>query len=691
MILRDIGKLKPELTKNLSVLAQNSEQFKSITLGPVRFIDSFQHLPSSLETLVANLVKDVKDEDGDINLPRAKAAFRHLYQEFSHLPPEHFYQLLRKGVFPYNWLDSPLKLQDTQLPDRDAFFNDLKQEPISEEDYQHAQKVWKTFNMTTFQDYHDLYLKTDILLLADVMENYRGVTLISHQLDPLHFLTAPSLSFNAALKRTQVELQLMTDMDMINFFQRGIRGGLSYICKRRSVSNVPSMGASFDPSKPKQEILYVDANNLYGFAMSQPMPTGNFQWISPEEFKSTELQDLGTFQQTLDRLNDSPVNYVLEVDAYFPDELHDYMSDFPFLPENMVPPGGKTQKLINHLGDRKKYILSYEMLLLAREQGVRFPTIHRVLKYNQSYWLKPYIELNTRLRMDSKNTFEQEYYKLLNNSVYGKFLEDVSKYVNFELFTTNNSIKYKRLHLKKPYLIKRKMVYKRCPNHEEDPETEECQDEDGCVVGMERKRLRVLLNKPTYIGFKVLELSKLVMYQFFYHVLKPVFGNRLRLLATDTDSFILEMESEDLNDELLQIRHHLDCSNYDKDHMLYHPENRKVPGKFKNEHPNKTLTKFVGLRAKCYALESTEGVVCKRAKGCQKSVVAADLSMKDYEDCLLWKSKVVRTQHLLRSNQQTMYTVRQNKVALSAEDDKRYTIPNQDDTLPWGHYYFYFL
>jgi hypothetical protein len=690
MILKDIGKMNSELTQSLSVLAQNSEQFKSITIGPVRFIDSFQHLPSSLETLVDNLVNDVTEDD-IINIPRAKASFHHLAKEFGHLPDHQFCLLLRKGVFPYNWLDSHFKLQDTCLPDREAFFNDLKQEPISDKDYHHAQKVWDAFQMNTFQDYHDLYLKLDVLLLADVMDNYRAVTLTSHQLDPLHFLTAPSLSFNAALKRTRVELQLMTDMDMIHFFQRGIRGGLSYICKRRSVANIPAMGVAFDPTKPKQEILYVDANNLYGFAMSQPMPTGNFQWISPEEFLETESHDLATFQQTLDRLNESPVNYVLEVDALFPDELHDYMADFPFLPENMIPPGGKTQKLINHLGDRDRYILSYEMMLLAREQGIQFPKIHRVLRYNQSYWLKPYIELNTRLRMDSKNTFEQEYYKLLNNSVYGKWMEDVTKYVNFELFTTNNSPRYKRYHQKKPYLIKRKMVYKRCPTHEEDPLSDACEDEEGCVVGMEKKKLRVLLNKPIYIGFKVLELSKLVMYQFFYHVLKPIFGHRMRLLATDTDSLILEIVSNDLTDELRQIRQHLDLSNYDKNHILYNPENRKVPGKFKNEYPNKTLTKFVGLRAKCYALESTEGVVCKRAKGCQRSVVATELTMQDYEDCLLLGSTIRRTQHLLRSNQQTMYTVRQDKVALSSNDDKRYTLPNRDETIPWGHYYFYFI
>ena len=689
MILKDIGKLNAQDLKNLSVLAQNAEQFKSITLGAVRFIDSFQHLPSSLETLVKNLFNDVTENDV-INLPRSKATFHHLAKEFKHLSEDHFRLLLRKGVFPYNWLDSPLKLHEPQLPNREDFFNDLKQEPISLEDYEHAQRVWEAFQMKTFQDYHDLYLKTDVLLLADVMDNYRAVTLSSHQLDPLNFLTAPSLSFNAALKRTKVELRLLTDLDMIHFFQRGIRGGLSYICKRRSQANVSTMGEAFDPSKPTQEILYVDANNLYGYAMSEPMPTGNFKWMSPEEFLTTEPQDLGSFQDTLNRLKQSPVNYVLEVDALVPDELHDYMSDFPFLPENMIPPGGKTSKLINHLGDRHRYIIAYEMMLLAREQGIQFPKIHRVLRYDQSYWLKPYIDLNTRLRMDSKNTFEQDYYKLLNNSVHGKFLEDVTKYVNFELFTTHNTSKYKKYHQRKPYMIKRKMVYHRCPTHEEDPCAESCEDEEGCVVGMEKKKLRIHLNKPIYIGFKVLELSKLVMYQFFYHVLKPIFGHRLRLLATDTDSFILEIESPNLNAELAQIQHHLDLSNYDKEHELYDLNNRKVPGKFKNEYPNKTLTKFVGLRAKCYALESTEGMVCKRAKGCQKSVVAAELSIQDYENCLQQRTNIIRTQHLLRSRQQTMYTVRQNKVALSANDDKRYTLPNQDRTIPWGHYSFYF-
>jgi hypothetical protein len=181
------------------------------------------------------------------------------------------------------------------------------------------------------------------------------------------------------------------------------------------------------------------------------------------------------------------------------------------------------------------------------------------------------------------------------------------------------------------------------------------------------------------------------MNMFYYHVLKPRFGNRLRLLATDTDSFILEIQSEDLNVELLQIRHHLDLSNYPKDHPLYDPLNNKVPGKFKNEHPDVTLTKFVGLRAKCYALEGVNGAVCKRAKGCKKSVVAAELSIQDYEECLGSGSRIMRNQHLLRSKQQTIYTVRQNKVALSSHDDKRCVSEDGVDSTPWGHHSQYFV
>ena len=139
MIMQDIGKLHPSLTSNLNVLAQNSEQFKTMSLGRIRFIDSFLHLPSSLCQLVKNLAAEVKQD-----IIQAKKVFHHLASEFGYLNDEDFSLLLRKGVFPYTWLDDPQKLKETELPGSEAFFNELNHEAVTPDEYEHAQKVWST-------------------------------------------------------------------------------------------------------------------------------------------------------------------------------------------------------------------------------------------------------------------------------------------------------------------------------------------------------------------------------------------------------------------------------------------------------------------------------------------------------------------------------------------------------------------
>ena len=672
----------------LKVLATNAEQFKSLTLGHLRFVDSFQHLSSSLDGLVKTLLTDCRDRtDDNINFTLARQKFAHLASRFGHLPNETFALLLRKECFPYSWLDDPKKLRSKELPAKKDFFDDLNQEDIPDQEYEHAQRVWRAFRMSCFQDYLNLYLETDVLLLADVVANYRKISMEGYELDPLWYLSAPSLTFSAALKKTGVTLDLITDIDMFNMLHRSIRGGFSCVMQRRVVANLPGL-KTFNKDQPQTHILYLDANNLYGFAQMAPLPHGGFQWITPEAFNEKLdliLKGSQTFEEQLSRVEASRINFFLEVDAEFGEEIHDYMKDLPFLPETIKPPGGKYAKLIAHLAPHKRYVLSLEMFLLAKAEGVDFPVIHRVLQFQQFKWLASYIQLNTDLRTATKDPFKQDYYKLMNNSMYGKCLQDVFKYVNFELFTPQNVKRYIKLNIRKPYMVKRKMVYRRCSGHEEDPEAVSCQQDHGCVVGLEMRKWKAILNRPNYVGFKILELSKLHMYWFFYRVLKPHFGDRVQLAYTDTDSFVLHVQSVDINQDLAAIRHHMDFSNLAPDHPLYDPSNKKVPGKFKLEHPEKRLTKFVGLRSKCYCIEGEDGNVVKRAKGTKKNVVKKTLDIEAYEACLDEQKTIHRTQHSLRSRNQQVFTIKQTKVALSALDDKRYLVPNSDTTLPWGH------
>ena len=231
----------------------------------IRFIDSFKFLQLSLSKLVENLVKTKNPSDFK-NLNKAiKSSL-----------------LIRKGLYPYDYVTSIDKLKETKLPSKEAFYSKLYDEEISDEDYQHAIKVWNTFNCQTLQDYHDLYLTTDVLLLADVFENFRKTCLHHYKLDPCHYYTAPGLAWDACLKETKQELELLKDYDMLMMFEQGIRGGISHISKRYAEANNKCM-KDFDELQPSTFIQYLDANNLYGWAMTHKLPTHGFKWINVDE------------------------------------------------------------------------------------------------------------------------------------------------------------------------------------------------------------------------------------------------------------------------------------------------------------------------------------------------------------------------------------------------------------------------
>lgn len=189
---------------------------------------------------------------------------------------------LEKNIYCYNYIDSFDKFKETQLPPKGAFYNYLKNEHISEDDFKHVKAVWKTFNMRHLGDFHDLYVKTDSLLLADIFENFRDMSLKFYGLDPCHFLTAPGLAWFAALKMTGVNLELLTDPVMYNIFELSMRGGVSMICKKFAKANNPYLPKSYKPGMPNSYLMYLDANNLYGYCMQQSLPTGIIRWLNQD-------------------------------------------------------------------------------------------------------------------------------------------------------------------------------------------------------------------------------------------------------------------------------------------------------------------------------------------------------------------------------------------------------------------------
>ena len=399
---------------NINAIPNNMEKYMAFMLGNhLVFLDSFQFMSSSLDKLVNNLPKE---------------SFKYTSQVFD---DEEFDLMIRKGVYPYDYMDSFEKFKE-QLPSKEEFYSILNNEHISNEDYKHAKKVWETFSMKNMGEYHDFYLTSDILLLADVFENFRKTCLEYYKLDPCHYFTSPGLSWDAMLKMTDIKLELMTDIDMFQFIEKGLRGGISYIANRYGEANNKYM-KEYNKKAPSKYIMYLDANNLYGWAMSQYLPTGGFRWMTEKQINKI---DLAKYRE------DSKKGLILEVDLEYPKKLHDLHNDYSLGPEkvkvteNMLSEYSKriakkynisiglVHKLIPTLGNKEKYVLHYRNLKLYINLGLKVTKVHRVLEFNQSPWLKQYIDFNTEKRKNAKNDFEKDFFKLMNNSVFGKTMEN---------------------------------------------------------------------------------------------------------------------------------------------------------------------------------------------------------------------------------------------------------------------------
>lgn len=611
----------------------------------LRFIDSYQFLPSSLDNLSSIL-------DDTQCLEIRKAYSNNLK----------FKNIRKKGVFPYSYIDDISKFNETNLPPAKLFYNELKDEHISNDEYQRAKEIWNIFQCQTLGDYSDIYLKSDVLLLADIFENYRSQCLRTYQLDPAHYFTAPGLSWDAMLLYTGVELELLTDPDMLHFFKKGVRGGVSTCTNRKSNANNPFVD-NFNPLNSKKYIIYLDATNLYGYAMSQYLPQKDFVWVSQEEIDDIK-------KNIIEIPDTAETGYVLEVDLEYPVELHDEHNDLPFCPENMIPPGSKYSKLIPNLLNKKNYVIHYVYLKQCLQFGLKLTKIHRAVKFTQSPWLKKYIDLNTNLRNSSTNKFDKNLYKTKNNSIYGKTMENVDRRVDVKLVShwerLGHKINCAETFIAKPY-------FKDCKIFSEN------------LVALQMNKTRIEYNKPIFAGFSILDISKTVIYNFFYDYLKQTYGKNVTLLYTDTDSLILEVSTENFYNDIKYNLDKFDTSNYDKHNIYNIPQNISVVGKFKDEYAGEPIKSFYGTGAKAYCVETKHDVL-KKAKGVCRSSILKQLTITDYINVIEKNSKVYCTMYAFRSHSHTIYTELIHKLALTADDDKRYLIPGTSKTLAWGHH-----
>ena len=648
-------KNEKEIKMDINAIPNNMEKYMAFMLGNhLTFIDSFQFMSSSLDKLVSNLPAE---------------ALKYTNKKFR---KEKFKLMTRKGIYPYDYMDSFEKFNKTELPTKEEFYSILNNEHISDEDYSHAQKVWNTFQLQTMGEYHNLYLKSDILLLADVFENFRKTCLQYYKLDPCHYFTSPGLSWDAMLKMTNIQLELMTDIDMFQFIEKGMRGGISYIANRYSKSNNKYM-KQYDEKAPSKYIMYLDANNLYGWAMSQYLPTGGFKWLTEKQINKINLAQY---------YEDSNKGSILEVDLEYPKELHDLHNDYPLAVERVCVnkdmlslyckkiatkyniSTGLVHKLIPTLSNKEKYVLHYRNLQLYIDLGLKVNKIHRVLEFNQSPWLKQYINFNTLKRTQAKNSFEKDFFKLMNNSVFGKTMENIRKRVDVRLITDEKKL------LKmasKPTYVSSKIFNEN-------------------LVAVHKIKETLTLNRPAYVGMCILDLSKTLMYDFHYNYIKEKYGNNAKLLFTDTDSLTYEIEAEDVYRDFWNDKDRFDNSDYPESSPYFDKTNKKIIGKFKDEACGIPIKEFVGLRSKMYSYVKDNEKEARTAKGIKKVVINNNIKHEDYKNVLLENKQIHHTMKTIRSSNHQLGSYELNKVSLSCFDDKRYIANNGVNSFAYGHY-----
>jgi len=477
---------------------------------------------------------------------------------------------------------------------------------------------------------------------------------------------------------TNVELDLLSDIDMYYMFERGIRGGFSGVLGNRYVKANNKYLPDYDPTKPSKYLLYVDCTNLYGHSMTSPLPTSDFKWESNLNYYNEIPEERGC---------------IIECDLKYSKKAKLNTHTFPLFPEQLIIKEsqlseiqkeyllteqkkiGNTPKLILNMEDKNKYVVHHEILKFYLKLGMKIKKIHRIISFKETSWMKSYIDFNTEERRKAKKeglAFETQQFKLLNVSIYGKTMEDVRKRISIELHSDEEKVM--------------KLVSK--------PDFKDFTIFNDDLIAIMKSITKVFLNKPIFTGQAILDLSKLHMYKTFYEVFKPIWGDNVKIITYDTDSFFLEIDTEDVYDDISSLRQHFDLSIYPKDFKLYDNTNQGKLGTFKDElaEDGLIMTEIVALRSKAYSynaikmFESNNDDITefKKAKGIGRTTVNKYLHFDDYKDCLFKPYNKVnyKIMHSLNTFNHEMFVIERNKKAISPYDDKRYILKDGIKTIP---------
>ena len=482
------------------------------------------------------------------------------------------------------------KLQSTtNIFPIEAFHNDLDGTSCTEKEYKEVVKIWELCG-GTFLGYHNFYLQKDVCLLAGVFQNFRRQSVKSYALDPAHYYSLPGLTFDAALKYSKKHLELIKDERIYGLIEDSIRGGVSFVGKRYSKANNPYM-ADFDSQKETSYNMYIDAVNLYGYGMCEPLPTGNFILVDSQNYREDFIYLSNIDNITL--LNPTGKKcYFYNFDGYTPDEYHDYFSGFPLFAEKVEIPLDMYSefqqkvydekemrsgaRLVTTLTPKKNYVAHFRMLQFALKHHFVITKVNSVIVCDQEPWLKTYIQKNTALRLQAAKAgdkFNVMIFKNMTNMFYGKTVKQIR---NRSRVVIKSNDEAAQTMISKPTFKRSRIL-----------------NDDLLLIETTIKN--ILLDKPIYIGAAVLDLAKLKMFSFHYDVMKSFYkDDQLSLLYTDTDSFIYNIKTENIYKDMLEpsMINEFDFSSYPSNALQFkdipnfervRQRNMKVLGKMKDE------------------------------------------------------------------------------------------------------------
>jgi hypothetical protein len=765
--------------ESISAIPLNTQRFKCIFINSMTLMDSTAFLPSSLDELARTLrvsdhefgilrqweklAADIEECDGD-------------EEKKAELEKDRFEAATRKGVFCYDHVtggDIQLK-RERRLPPKEAFHNRLTDENASDEDYAFAQKVFDLFACRNMMDYARLYMEIDVFLLAEAVMNMRKTLYDEFKLDMCQYLSLPMMAKDIMLKVSGAEIELISDYDMVMMVQRGIRGGMSFIGQRlveleTKPCPVPKLNEdfiraapqsqrqklrekvakkqtegfeSFDPeSGEPRTMLYVDANNLYGYSMTFPLPYDQFEWMSEVELmdlkedllasapsssssssssttpassvsmsvtsseeEEEEEQEEEKEDHEIDKDEEGfSTGRILEVTLEYPSHLHLDHHSFPLAPEQLdvseedlspyakqvlrkmatsghlstvtskkqkekckkdstFLPRYRAKKLTSTFRTRKEYLVHETNLRYYMKKGLKLVAIHRGIRFRQTDFIRPYIEMCTRKRQMSRTKAESDIFKLLINSLYGKTIESNDKRVDcrFNLNDKQAALRFRCPTLKGAVIC----------------------DQDFSVSFHKKKEVR--MDQMWAIGFSVLERSKLVMQKLYYEKLRPAFDNQCSIVMSDTDSFCLMVAEPDVETAVRKISHVMDFSNYPAKHPLRNDRHKNELGLIKNELPGSTcLTHFAGVKPKTYTImTASDGQVMSKAKGVKRHMIKT-LRYADYRRIILGAESFQVKQIGLLAKNYINRMVETSKVAFTSLYDQRWLLCAKH-TCPYG-------